>query len=82
MSSKLPNKMPPSFVFLNDSNPTMTGRILSDAWHALLMRANVFEQKTSLPRRALAWANKPPTNGAREVARRVRQNAALFTVTA
>lgn len=72
----------PAYALLNDQNPRMSGRVLSDAWHALLMRANVFEQKAYPPRRALEWAKKPPTNGAREMTRRVRQNAPLFTVAA
>jgi hypothetical protein len=58
-----------------DRSP-ITGRIISPAWAALLMRASVFDMKMTGPRRALAWAKKPPTNGAREVARRLRQMAA------
>lgn len=72
----------PAYVMLNDTNTKMTGRILSDAWAALLQRAGVWDSVEYAPRRALAWGKKPGTNGAREVARRVRQNAALFTVAA
>lgn len=72
----------PAFVILDDKKTGMSGRVLSDAWHALLMRAGVFEVKPREPRLALAWTKKPPTNGARECARRIRQNAALFTVAA
>jgi hypothetical protein len=61
----------------------ITGLVLSDAWVALLARAQVFAPLFQRgPRRALAWTRKPPTNGKKEVERRRRQMAAIFTVPA
>jgi len=59
----------------------LTGLVISDAWVALLARAQVFAPVFKRgPRPALAWTRKPPTNGDKEVARRKRQMAAIFTV--